>query len=153
MERRGNAAGGYGLLLSLNYERMLPGPVALQGGITEWEVCNWVGDWQHTTAVPLGVSYLIGGIPALLGGTPSQWVEIGTGAVVSRKGEGDNDGTRTNQSGFVSLAATVGLRHQPTGRGIMYRIAFTPLLTFGGKEGFADQGLMPFAGISVGYAF
>ena len=143
--------GGHGMFVSLNYERTVSGPVLLRIGLSEWSACGWTGECNHTTAVPIGASYLIGGLPELLGGGRGRWIELGAGLIPGWKGSGR--GEVENRNLFVSVGGSAGLRRQPPEGGVMFRAALTPVLTLGTDDGFPSRGFMLFGGISLGYAF
>ena len=143
--------GGFGGAYSLNYDHLLPTGVVLRAGVTNGTLCGWVGDCHRTVAVPLGASYLLAW--PLGASSADKWVEVGMGLVVGVKGEAPNTGVGVETDPFVSLAALVGLRRQPIGRGFTYRVAFTPLLTLGEKGGYPPGGFDASAGIALGYAF
>lgn len=57
-------------------------------------------------------------------------------------------------SNFVALTGTLGYRYQRVRGGPVFRLGFTPLLGFGDGDGAGpDEGLLPWAGISFGWAF
>lgn len=142
-------AGGFGGMYSVDYDRLLPQGVVLRVGATSGTMCGWVGDCRRTVAVPLGASYLWGN-PLVAG---NQWVEAGGGLVVGAKGSGYNNGESVETKPFVSVAAMVALRRQPAGRGVMFRLAVTPMLTVGEARGIPEGGAQLSAGIALGYAF
>lgn len=143
--------GGFGGAYSVNYDRLLPTGAVFRVGATNGTICGMVGSCRRTIAAPVGMSYLFGNPLGIA--SSNQWVEVGGGVVVGMKGEAPNSGVGVGVSPFVSLGALVGLRRQPAGRGVTFRLAVTPLLTLGEAGGTPPGGVMLSAGIALGYAF
>ncbi len=124
--------GGNGLLYSLNYDYRFDKDWSARGGI----MYAPVGD-VSLTIVPLMANYLIGS---------NHNFEIGAGIAylgVSVDVEGE-DFAGISASG-VAGTSTIGYRYQNMDGGFVFRIGLTPV--------FGEFGVLPWAGLSLGYAF
>jgi hypothetical protein len=137
---------GNGLLYSVSYERLLPSwnlGLRAGGSFFTYEVSRASGSGNLTlVTVPLLASYYLGPVHHKL--------QLGLGAtVIYFAAASDSTGTRFEGDGTgLGVAATgvVGYRYLPVGRGVTFGAGFTPLLR-------AAKGLLPWAGVSLGYAF
>ena len=121
---------GNGLVYSLNYEREVAPRWWLRLG------AGWVGSGG---AFPVTASYLAGTAPHHL--------EIGAGPLLVVWPDFGDEAGDLGSTGGTSLlgTGTVGYRYQPQEGGLMFRIGATPV--------FSLEGLLVWAGVSLGYAF
>jgi hypothetical protein len=127
---------GNSLFYSVNYDRLFNKKVSGRLGV----MTAGAGD-VSLTAVPLVGNYLFG--------SGSHRFEVGAGpqlflvSVDTENADGfggiDEDGTA------IAGTATLGYRYQPMDGGFQFRIGFTP--------SFSQFGFLPWAGLSLGYAF
>ena len=149
--------GGNGFVYSLNYDRMIAEDVSVRFG---FEYFSLSAKDTNSESETNGAGVKIGSyfIPATLnffvtshdnGRAGSSKLEIGAGPLilfVTGTGTGTLAGKSVSGS-VIGATGTVGYRYQPYDGGFVFRIGFTPIY-------FRDWlGLLPFAGISVGYAF
>lgn len=121
---------GNGLLYSINYDRRLTDVVSVRAGMMV----------MGAIASPVTVNALLGG--------GSHRLELGAGALlISAPGElakeTEDEGLEDVRA--VTATATVGYRYQPRRGGFVFRAGFTPILV--------DGVGLPWAGVSLGYAF
>ena len=128
---------GNGLLYSLNYDHKLFNHLSARiGGM-------YLGVQERATnqsvsllAVPIMANYLVG--------NGSSRLEIGAGVTVGRAGGNINTGD-IDQGAFGWFTSTIGYRLQPTNGGFLLRVGLTPHFT--------SQGILPWAGLSLGGTF
>ena len=132
VELLGNAA-----IYSLNYERFFTPQLGLRVGGSFLRGQNTEGDDVSVGFLPVMATYLLGE------GNSHFETGLGIGIVTA---SADIEEVDEEFSGSdVYGTATLGYRYQkPTG-GVIFRAGFTPV--------FAGGNLIPWAGISVGYAF
>jgi hypothetical protein len=139
---------GNGGLYSLNYDRLLTDNVSLRAGFARWTADDLFGSeaQKHFTTVPLLANYLVGSGTGRL--------ELGAGVLLGRRRQDwGGGGTETTES-FVSLTGVLGYRHQPRGRGWMFRAGVTPFFGIGDEDvAYPDPGFTASIGLSGGYSF
>jgi hypothetical protein len=124
---------GNAVLLSVNYERMMRNYLAVRVGVNAWGVVV-----EEDEAPPLIVPVML----TYLSGLGSSRAEFSLGAGFS---SGDFGGWIDMDLDGVYPTATLGYRFQPPGGGFVARAGVTPIL-------FGD-GVLPWIGLSAGYAF
>ncbi len=120
---------GPGYLYSVNYDHRISKNLGFRVGFTTW---------ADMTGLPIAVNYLKGG--------PNSYLEIGLGLTpvdVTLSGRSFLGGGHGKNALWVT--GTLGYRYQPQDEGFLFRIGFTPF--------WAYDAFVPFAGISLGYAF
>lgn len=131
---------GNGGLYSLNYDHRFANDLSVRAGFSAW----WLGGTNEgfgfgLIALPLTVNYLLGG--------NGEYLELGWGLVPGIFGASLTlfGQTSTASQPFIFGTGIIGYRYQPIKSGMIFRIDFTPLFTL--------KGLLPWGGISLGYAF
>ena len=128
--------GGLGIAYSVNYDgrfRKIENGFGIRVGLG-----GSSSGGSGYIAVPAQLNYLLG--------NNGQYLELGLGATYISSASNFFD-TNTTQSSVFGTA-TIGFRKQPFGKkGIMWKIAFTPL--FGGN----GIGFQPWLGAGIGYRF
>ena len=135
---------GPGIAYSINYEYRITEHIELRAGFSSWSMSMPFfssNDKTTFTEFPLMVNYLIGG--------QRDHLELGLGMII---GNITSKGTYSFWGGDYSLkdrfnigTAAIGFRMEPNDGGFMFRVTFTPLFTF--------KHILPFGGLSLGYAF
>ncbi len=135
---------GPGLLYSINYDYRITTHFGLRAGVSRWSVPAifvLVNGSIGFTGFPITANYL--------SGEGSSHLELGVGVVpviLTLNGEEVFFGSNVrDRKTLVMETMTMGYRYQPPDGGIVFRIAFTPLMVF-------DK-VVPFGGISLGAAF
>ncbi|WP_022836174.1 hypothetical protein [Salisaeta longa] len=126
---------GNSLLYSVNYDRRFSDKISGRLGVMTAGASG-----VSLTAFPLMGNYLLG--------SGSHRLELGLGPqifLVSIDG-GSGDLAGFDEEGTaIAGTATIGYRYQPMDGGFLFRIGFTP--------SFSQFGFLPWAGLSLGYAF
>jgi hypothetical protein len=120
--------GGNAGLGSVNYERMLSEFFCIRIGVLPNPDFFLFGS-PPIAYVPLGLSWLFG--------RNEQKFELGA--------------TVTLPQGSLLGSVNIGYRYQPKGSGLLFRIAFTPMIVDFGPR--ADSNIIPWGGISFGWNF
>ena len=142
---------GNGVFYSVNYERALSQSLRgrigfMSGGLAFKAICLLIpcyGDEQDRfNLAPLTVNYIHG--------KGEHKFEIGLGVAIAfgAKGEFDfdfNDVIIIDQTTRFLGTGTIGYRFQPETRGTLFRLGFTPL--------FSNKGVLPWGGMTIGYAW
>lgn len=135
---------GPGILYSINYDYRITPNFGLRAGFSQWAVpaiLVLVNGSMGFTGFPVTANYL--------SGEGSSHLELGAGIVptiLSIDGEEVFLGSKVRDRETVVLETlTIGYRFQGVDGGLVFRIAFTPLLVL-------DR-FLPFGGISLGVAF
>jgi hypothetical protein len=148
IEGLGNAG-----VYSLNYERSFKENVNVRIGFGYSEIVGEttvsdtiVGQRKEKVNVrfgasPVMVNYFIG--------KGDHKIEIGGGitlfVISAQSSEISSNGLKFKAGVLSFLTGTIGWRYQPKGGGLVFKVAFTPFYNF--------SKVLPFGGISVGYAF
>jgi hypothetical protein len=128
--------GGNALAYSLNYERFFTPKLGLRVGGMYLRADDDAGESLDVALVPVMATYLLG--------PGNGHFEIGGGLGLATASFEDAD-IGNDRGSEIYGTATFGYRYQkPTG-GVIFRAGFTPLIGSGG--------VLPWAGVSVGYAF
>ncbi len=142
---------GNGFFYSINYERAfnqsLRARIGFMSGQFAYEaICSLIhcgqDDEDRFNLIPLMLNYTHGQ------GQHKFETGLGLAFTLSSKGEFDfdfNDVIIIDQTTKLVGAATIGYRFQPENRGMVFRAGFTPL--------FSDKGVLPWGGLTVGYAW
>jgi len=136
---------GNGLLYTINYERIIESwHVGLRVGLSAFSYpASSHGGSSNVTllSLPVVASYYVG--------WPQHKLQLGVGATLLYLEPGsDAQGTRYagDRSGLGAAAtAVIGYRYLPRERGIAFGVGFTPIVR--------TTQILPWGGISVGYAF
>ncbi len=138
--------GGSAVLYSINYDRHLTPDMGFRVGFGYLGLSASSSD-QSTDVSSASASVLI--IPATFNyflGTGSSRLELGAGIVYVSLSASVSGGVGSAFSGSgIGGAAVIGYRYQPSDGGLLFRASFTPIIGSGG--------FLPWAGLSVGYAF
>jgi hypothetical protein len=130
--------GGNALAYSLNYERFFTPKIAIRIGGMYLQADSDVGGQVGVGLFPVMGTYLLG--------AGNSHFEIGGGIGLATAGVSETDfGTDDWDDSTVYGTATFGYRYQKPEGGVMFRAGFTPL--------YAAGTLLPWVGVSVGYAF
>jgi hypothetical protein len=132
---------GNGGLYSINYERSLNTNLYGRIGFSTFLSVDFLGGGEpggRITTIPVMVTYF--------SGKKKSHFEIG-GGMLFGKDNNENPGT------IIDLTAFIGYRYQAPGKGILFRIGFTPFLSLDNKANYPDKGLLISGGISLGYHF
>lgn len=124
---------GNGLIYSFNYERRITPAAGVRAGI---------GGFGTAGAVPVMFTYLLGGTRHHLDLGVGPLLVFGPDAVEDEQGNLIEDPAT---SAALLGTGTFGYRFQPDDGGFVFRIGLTPLFSFGG--------ILPWVGMSLGYAF
>ncbi len=136
---------GQGILYSVNFDHRFTPSVSVRIGFTSWSFPTFFvlgGGRIDFLGVPLMVNYL--------SGEGRSHLELGCGIVLCRASMsetwlwGEPVGVGT-EAAKVLGTATIGYRYQPRTKGLMVKVAFTPL--------FSSKRVLPMGGISLGFAF
>ena len=120
-------AGGSGLLLSMNYERLINNKFGVRVGVGSAGIIG--------LTVPTIINYYIG---------KEYKLELGFGLIYTDYFKNDD---KFISNGKFLITATIGHKFQSEKRGIVFRFSFTPIYNpVKGK-------ILPYGGISIGYAF
>ncbi|HEX8361994.1 MAG TPA: hypothetical protein VF613_17885 [Longimicrobium sp.] len=119
---------GNGLIYSVNVDHRFTERVSGRVGLAAF----------GGAAVPVMANYLTG--------SGSHHLEAGAGAlfIYIPEDRGPEDELEQAGSGGVLGTATLGYRYQPRAGGFVFRIGFTPI--------FGTKGVLPWAGVSLGFA-
>lgn len=130
--------GGNALFYSLNYDHKFFNHLSARVGGMYLGVGERGTDANVSLLlVPVMVNYLVG--------SGSSRLEIGAGITVGQAG-GNLEGVgEFSEGGVGAFTSTIGYRLQPTDGGFLLRVGFTPL--------FVSQGVLPWAGLSLGATF
>lgn len=129
---------GNGVIYSINYDRQIRPEVVARAGAMLFS-----DDEASAVMAPVTATYLIG--------RGAHRLEAGGGLVFGVVTQGEaTDRMRDvapEQSSTLGVVGTavLGYRHQPFGDGLVFRAAFTPLVT--------PRVFIPWFGVSVGYGF
>lgn len=132
---------GNGVLYTLNYERAFSESVSGRAGLF-WMSVDAAGQNSSGSAtlnlIPVTANYFVG---------TNHRLELGAGPLIVRaSAEASTAGFDAESSGLgVGGTATIGYRYQQPDGGFVFRIGLTPV--------FSSAGLLPWAGLSLGYAF
>ncbi len=131
--------GGSAIVPSINYERRLSERVFGRIGAS-YIVGETTEDTETTFVIPLTLSWI--SHPA-----SNHHFEAGGGVTIATGDSQDLLETVDDDRKFSKLFVTgiAGYRYQKPGRGFQFRAALTPI--------FADGELLPWFGLSVGYAW
>jgi hypothetical protein len=121
-------AGGNGILLSMNYERLIKNNIGLRIGVGS------LGFFGLT--MPAMVNYYIGN---------ERKLELGLGLIYTDYFEIETKESFPN--GKFLIVGTIGHKFQRQEGGIVLRFSFTPIYNP------VDEKIIPFGGISIGYSF
>ncbi len=132
--------GGNGLFYTANYERFFTPSISARGGLMAFSVSETENGTETSATInviPLTANYFLGS---------SHRLELGAGPMLVRlSADVDAPGISASESGVIVLGtATVGYRYQSPGGGFLFRIGLTPVIA---------DGVLPWAGLSVGWAF
>lgn len=129
--------GGNAAVYSLNYERFFTPKLGVRVGGMYLQADDDVGDRVGIGLFPIMATYLLG--------EGNSHFETGAGIGLATAGVSDTDvGEDWGDSGVYGTA-TFGYRYQKPEGGVIFRAGFTPV--------YASGTLVPWAGVSVGYAF
>lgn len=140
---------GNGFLYSINYERafnrFLHARIGFMSGqLASKVICSQIYCEQNEedlpNIIPLMLNYIYGH------GKHKFEVGMGLAFTTSTRGEFDLDdaGLINNDTKLVGVA-TIGYRIQPESKGALFRAGFTPF--------FGNEGVQPWGGLTVGYAW
>jgi hypothetical protein len=129
--------GGNAAVYSLNYERFFTPKIGIRIGGMYLRADDDIGGEVGVGLIPVMATYLLG--------QGNSHFETGAGIGFATAGVSDTDLGEDWGDSAVYGTATFGYRYQKPEGGVIFRAGFTPL--------FADGTLVPWAGISVGYAF
>ena len=130
--------GGNAAVYSLNYERFFTPKLGIRIG----------GMYLRTNDIDTDGDVSVGLFPVMatyLLGDGNSHFETGAGIGLATAGVSDTDLGGDWGDSAIYGTATFGYRYQKPEGGVIFRAGFTPV--------FADGTLVPWAGISVGYAF
>jgi hypothetical protein len=128
--------GGNALIYSLNYERFFTPKLGVRVGGMYLRADDDAGESVDVGLVPVMATYLLG--------PGNGHFEIGGGLGLATASIDDVD-LGDDRASEIYGTATFGYRYQkPTG-GVIFRAGFTPII--------ASGTIVPWAGVSVGYAF
>jgi len=129
--------GGAGLAISANYDSRFK--KERSGWGYRVGVGFFTSGGNTVESIPFQINYLIG--------EHSHMLELGAGTTFLNS-TGSNVGSSKWEfdkvTGFIATAS-IGYRFQPAAKGLMFRLAFVPILY--------DEGLIPAGGVSIGYTF
>ena len=128
--------GGNALAYSLNYERFFTPKLGVRVGGMYLQADDDAGDQVNVGLFPLMATYLLG--------PGNGHFEIGGGVGLATAGVEDID-IGDDRASTVYGTATFGYRYQKPEGGVMFRAGFTPIV--------ASGNIIPWVGVSVGYAF
>jgi hypothetical protein len=129
--------GGNAVAYSVNYERFFTPKLAVRVGGMYLQADDDAGTRVGIGLFPIMGTYLLG--------EGNSHFETGAGLGIATAGVSSTDiGDDWGDSG-VYATATLGYRYQKPEGGVIFRAGFTPI--------FADGNLVPWVGVSVGYAF
>lgn len=120
--------GGSGLLFSMNYERLLNNKFGVRVGVGSAGLMG--------LTFPAILNYYIG---------KEKKLELGLGLIYTDYFP--NNGGKYISNGEFLITATIGHKFQSEKRGIVFRFSFTPIYNL------IKDKILPFGGISIGYAF
>jgi len=131
---------GNGGFYSVNYDRQFSDDFGARIGFMYVEDFLFFTDVK-ILLIPITLNYLIGsGNNKLeLGGGPLIGFESGRDSFLGLSEGEKSSGSR------IGATATIGYRYQKSDGGFLFRIGFTPLFT--------SEGILPWAGISLGFSF
>jgi len=130
--------GGNAVAYSLNYERFFTPKIGIRVGGMYLQTNDDAGDRVGVGLFPVMATYLLG--------AGNSHFETGAGIGFATAGVSDSDFGEGDWNGSaVYGTATFGYRYQKPEGGVIFRAGFTPIYS-GGT-------LLPWAGVSVGYAF
>lgn len=129
--------GGNAVVYSLNYERFFTPKVAIRVGGMYLQADDDNGTQVGVGLFPVMATYLLG--------QGNSHFETGAGIGIATAGVSDTDIGEDWGDSAVYGTATLGYRYQKPEGGVIFRAGFTPL--------YADGNLIPWVGLSVGYAF
>jgi len=128
--------GGNALAYSLNGEHFFTPQLGIRVGGMYLRVDDSEGENANVLLVPVMATYLLG--------EGNSHFEIGAGAGFGTAGVEDVD-LGNDRASTVYGTATFGYRYQKPAGGVIFRAGFTPIV--------ASGSVIPWAGLSVGYAF
>jgi hypothetical protein len=129
--------GGNAVAYSLNYERFFTPKIGIRIGGMYLQADDDAGTQVGVGLFPVMATYLLG--------AGNSHFETGAGIGFATAGVSDSDIGGDWGDSAVYGTATFGYRYQKPEGGVMFRAGFTPV--------FADGTLLPWVGVSVGYAF
>jgi len=129
--------GGNALVYSLNYERFFTPKLGVRVGGMYLRADDNAGTELGVGLFPIMATYLLG--------QGNSHFETGAGIGIATAGVDDTDVGEDWGDSAVYATATLGYRYQKPDGGVIFRAGFTPIL--------GDGNLLPWVGLSVGYAF
>jgi len=129
--------GGNAAVYSLNYERFFTPQIGLRIGGMYLQADDDFGDEVAVGLFPVMATYLLG--------RGNGHFEVGGGLGFATAGFSSTDLGDDFSDSAVYGTATFGYRYQKPEGGVIFRAGFTPII--------ASGTIVPWAGISVGYAF
>jgi hypothetical protein len=130
--------GGNAVAYSLNYERFFTPKIGIRVGGMYLQADDDAGTRVGVGLFPVMATYLLG--------AGNSHFETGAGIGFATAGVSDSDlGGDDFGDSAVYGTATFGYRYQKPEGGVIFRAGFTPI--------YASGTLLPWAGVSVGYAF
>jgi hypothetical protein len=130
--------GGNALVYSVNYERFFTPKLGVRVGGMYLRADDDAGTEVGVGLFPVMGTYLLG--------VGNSHFETGAGIGIATAGVDETDvGGDDWGDSAVYLTGTLGYRYQKPEGGVIFRAGFTPI--------FADGNLLPWVGVSVGYAF
>ena len=121
---------GNGIGYSLNYDRRFG---ASRNGLGAKIGVGAVAGTPRTVTIPIGINYLIG--------DDGRYFELGVGVTIPVP---KTDYVLINDNAILGNMIA-GYRREPVDGGFSWRINFAPIIY--------DEGILPFLGLSFGYAF
>lgn len=141
---------GAGGFYSLNIERISPAENLLRFGFTTGATTNFDNITNGERALIATVGRVLR--VSIPGGPPDGPIEIGGGVVVGEQWR-HQSGNNREEGGYAALVGALGVRSRREGRGVMWRLTFTPFLNFSAHNDNSHTGLQPHLGGSLGWIF
>lgn len=135
--------GGSGLLYSINYDRIIGNYASSRIGLSCFEIYNGSIEDQHhiDCLLPVFGNFVLG--------KSSHHYEFGGGPIISNS---YNLSTWDNDLSTL-IGISLGYRYQPNLGGFFFRGGITPVLFPLKPDPSTWKGIIPWAGISIGYSF
>lgn len=132
---------GNGGLYSINYERSFSANLCGRIGFCSFLSVDFVGGETggRITTIPVLITYF--------SGQKKSHFEIGGGMLFGK------DNADQVSGAIIDLTSFIGYRYQAPGKGILFRVGFTPFLSLDNEANYPDKGLFLSGGISLGYHF